>query len=328
MRLGAALFLFAMVIMTVSGAIVFVLHEISGTSIDFWLTLVVFWLFYLVYAVVRYAMGGRWVLANLERISYPNRDRRLSNALDSMMLASGFTREIRLLLVPSPDINSFSLSLPDGSYIIVSTQGLADKVAPGEREAVIAHEMAHIMAGDALIYTIMIRMCGRRAFKYMLTGATRRKLSTQRMAVLVVASFAAMAGFIVLLAGRWNDPEVGLDLPHLDLWVLAVLFFAIICAAFPFLMHRCFKLVLGKEREYHADLQAVYLVRDPGAVHSALIHAQEDVRDLLLLSPYLDPLLFHPVVDFSTYRPFQTQPTMGQRIRRLEVIFPLLETAI
>jgi Zn-dependent protease with chaperone function len=147
------------------------------------------------------------------------------------------------------------------------------------------------------------------------------------MAVVLVASFALVAGFLVFLGGNGSDHDVGLDLPNLDLWLLAALLFIAFTAAFPFIMHRCLKLVLGKEREYYADLRAAHLIRDPGAVHSALKHAQEDVSDLLLLSPYLDPLLFHPVVDYSSYRPFQTQPTMMQRMRRLEVIFPLLESA-
>lgn len=326
MRLGIAFPLFALVIMLMSGALIFALLRLLDTNISFWLFLVIFWLLYTLYAVMRYAIGGRWMFMNLERISRPNLDRRLSNALDSMVLASGFARKIRLMLIPSLDINSFSLSLPDSSFVIVCTQGLADKVPPCEREAVIAHEMAHIIAGDAIIYTIMIRMCGNRAFRHLFKGAARRSLSVQGMAVLLVASFAAVAGFLVFLSGKWNDPEVGLDLPLLDLWLLAVLLFIAFCALLPFIMHRCFKLVLGKEREYHADLRAVYLVRDPGAVHGALKHALGDVSDLLLLSSYLDPLLFHPVVDFSSYRPFHTQPTMMQRMRRLEVIFPLLET--
>jgi Zn-dependent protease with chaperone function len=179
-RLGAAFSLFAFLIMLVSGTIIFVLHKLLPTSIDFWLFLVVFWLLYLIFVLVRYTLGGRWMLMSMERLSSPQRNTRLVNAFESMLLASGFTKKIRLLVIRNPDINSFSLSLPDGSYIIVSTQGLADKVASREREAVIAHEISHIMAGDTLIYTIMIRMCGKSALKNMFKGQSARTFQLRK----------------------------------------------------------------------------------------------------------------------------------------------------
>lgn len=57
----------------------------------------------------------------------------------------------------------------------------------------------------------------------------------------------------------------------------------------------------------------------------ALNHASEDVLDLLLPSN-LDAILFHPVVDYTSYRPFQTQPTMAERQHRLEKRFPSLSS--
>jgi Zn-dependent protease with chaperone function len=327
LRLGLAFSLFAIFIMLLSGMIVFVLHKLLRTSVDFWLVLVFFWLFYMAFMLVRYALGGRWIFLSVGRFSSPNTDIKLSNALESSLLASGLTNKIRLLIIPNPDINSFSLSLPDGSYIIASTQGLADKVCASEREAVFAHEISHIMAGDTLIHTIMIRMCGKRALKKIFRGFTHRSFSADKLAAILVSFFAVVAVFLVFLGGNGSDPDVGLDLPHLDFWLLAALLFIVFAAAFPFVMFKFLELVLGKEREYYADMQAVYLTRDPGAVYGVLKHALEDVGDVLLLSPYLDPLLFHPVVDYTSYRAFQTQPTMMQRMQRLAATFPLIDTA-
>ena len=48
-----------------SGAIIFMPHEILDTSMDFWHL-------YAVHTLMRNAVGGRWVLVNLARISYPD----------------------------------------------------------------------------------------------------------------------------------------------------------------------------------------------------------------------------------------------------------------
>lgn len=84
------------------------------------------------------------------------------------------------------------------------------------------------------------------------------------------------------------------------------------------------RLFLDREREYYADLQAAYYLRDPEAMYYAVRHASEDVLDILLLPSNLDATLFHPVVDYTSYRPLQTQPTMAERLCRLQECFPEL----
>jgi len=51
MRLVAAFSFFTLLIMLMSGTIIFVLHDILDTSIDFWFFLVIFWIFYVAYAM-------------------------------------------------------------------------------------------------------------------------------------------------------------------------------------------------------------------------------------------------------------------------------------
>jgi len=91
-------------------------------------------------------------------------------------------------------------------------------------------------------------------------------------------------------------------------------------------MNKLLQRFLDKEREYYADMQAVYLTRDPDAVYQAIKNSAEDVRDVLLLPACLDALLFNPVVDYMNYRPFRSQPTMAERMQRLKEAFPQINS--
>ncbi|MDY6794197.1 MAG: hypothetical protein SWK76_02780 [Actinomycetota bacterium] len=51
-------------------------------------------------------------------------------------------------MLPNPDINSFSLSLPNGSFSLFTTEGIADKIDSSQREAIMAYEIAHMLSGD------------------------------------------------------------------------------------------------------------------------------------------------------------------------------------
>ena len=110
----------------------------------------------------------------------------------------------------------------------------------------------------------------------------------------------------------------------MDFWLAVVLLFLAFASIFPLSMHKLLQLALDKEREYYADMEAVYLTRDPEAVFKAMKSTVEDVCDVLLLPACFDALLFNPVINFTSYSPFRTQPTMIERMNRLTEAFPQL----
>lgn len=319
LRLAAILAAFSLAIMSLSAGGCYLVYRCVGLRYSFWMILVLFWLFYLLYAVLRYALSGLWVFHSISILPAWENDPRLEDALTAVRLGSGFPAKVKLFEIPNPDINSFSVAFPDGSHGIFATRGLAEKLPSREREAVMAHELAHVMAGDSLLYTIMIRLVG--------PGSMRRILSGWRAGTgrYSYAEIGPPPLFFVLFVILFTDALRKVNAPQttqaLPLAAVALLFLSL-ASLMPLLMHLLLRLFFDREREYAADMQAVFITRDPEAVYLALKDAAEDVRDLLLLPSRLDALLFHPVVDYASYRPFRTQPTMAQRMQRLSREFP------
>ncbi|MGQ9536486.1 MAG: M48 family metallopeptidase [Actinomycetota bacterium] len=317
-RLFSLFALFAFLVMALSGIGIYLLQRVFVPEVDFWMILCLFWLLYALQVLVRFALGGNWVLHKVSTLPPSMSDPRLQNALQAARLAAGLQNKVRLLEVPKQDINSFSLALPDGSHVVLLTTGVAVKLPAREREALAAHELAHIATGDTTVQSAMLRLVG--------PGGSPADASTRFPGLPrkgLPPAFLTLFILLVLVTAYRTGPVS----PPVHLYALALFaLFAALSASLPFLLHRIMRLLLSREREYYADLLAAYWLRDPEAVHLALKHASEDVLDLLLLPSNLDAILFHPVVDYTSYRPFQTQPTMAERQRRLEERFPSLSS--
>jgi len=322
MRLAGAAAVFILVVMGLSAAFIHPLSQVFELEVGFWLPWTMFWLLCLLYILLRYAAGGRWMLKGVKTLPPWKKERRLADALTAVSLACGIDDCVRLFVIPDEDINSFSLSLPDGTFALFATQGMAHKLTMREREAIMAHEIAHMQAGDTTVYTIMIRLAGTRSLKKMVGGLPGKRDSTGTLVASAIPflAAAAVAFYAIRLAGA---SAVSPSSPA-GFWLALGVAFAVLVAVLPGAVSALLRLMMDRNREYHADMQAVYLTRDPGAVYRAIRLAAEDVRDVILLPACYDALLFHPVVDFSSYRPYRTQPTMSQRMKQLEEAFPAL----
>jgi Zn-dependent protease with chaperone function len=322
LRLAAAVGTFAIAAAAVSGLAVYIIYLVIDLDFNPWVLISLFWLTMIVYALTRYALGGRWVSKIIRMLSPSQKIARLQSSLDSVRLAAGLTEKVRLLVIPSHDINAFSLSLPDGSFALFATSGLAEKLTSQQREAIMAHEIAHMQCGDIVLYTVMLRFTSWTAVKSKLRNSVSGGFVSLFWVVVLVFSFAAMCLFLVYATAHSLDREMYSGYFKFDLWLPVVVLFLALAVSLPYLLKTIMRLVLDGEREYHADMEAAYLTRDPACVYDALKSSAEDVIDLLVLPPSLDALLFHPIVDYASYRPFRTQPTMSERMRRLDDAFP------
>jgi Zn-dependent protease with chaperone function len=289
--------------------------------------LLLFWLLVAIYAILRYALGFERLFNNLRVLPSWKNDPRLEDALSSVKLASGMSEQIKLFVIPNSDINSFSLAIPDGSYALLATQGIADKLPAREREAIMAHEVAHMRMGDALIHTVMIRLAGRRALRRTVAGLGAQDTSPIKLAG--AATFIAMILWVLLISVAFSSTEDGVRPQYTAtfLWLGIVLLFATFASVLPLFIHKFLQFLMDKEREYCADLEAVYLTRDPEAVYRAVASASDDVLDMLLLPACFDALLFHPVVNYTSYAPFRTQPTMVERMHKLKELYPQVDNS-
>lgn len=320
LRLALALVATGVLMMIFSNASLYLFFRAARINTSFWIILTAFWLGFLIYTILRYALGGQWMLQRLVSLPPSETDNRLRNALDSAKLASGISKRIRVMEIPDSDINSFSFSLPDGSFMLFATKGIAEKLPECEREAIMAHEIAHMQMGDTLLHTLMIRLAGQRAARKIVTGG---RVNSIPFRVGIVTAFISACLFIGLyFAAGVQTYGPNFQYPSRYAWMAVAVVFLATVAILPLIWYKILQWSLDKQREYYADMQAVYLTRDPEAVYAAIKDAAEDVIDVLLLPAYFDALLFCPVVDYQNYRPFRSQPTMAARLERLREAFP------
>jgi Zn-dependent protease with chaperone function len=324
MRLAMAIVLITVAVLVLSGLVIFLLLKVLSIDLDFWLPWTIFWLLCLLYVLLRYAVGGRWILKGVATLPEWKVERHLKDALMSASLASDMLDRIRLYEIPHDDVNAFSLALPDVTFALFVTRGVSRQMTLSERVAVIAHEIAHMQSGDTTVHTIMIRLAGRRSLKKMVGGMPGSRFDPLKLSYMTVATAAIS---IIAFFGIINVAN-GYGYFGAEQTLFWTILFASLLAAFILILPATFssllKLMLDRDREYYADMQAVYLTRDPGAVHSAVRLAAEDVLNVILLPACFDALLFCPVVNFSYYQPFRTQPTMAQRMERLREAFPIV----
>jgi Zn-dependent protease with chaperone function len=328
LRLGVVAAVFTLLNMALSGAGIFFIYRPLGFSLDFWLALILFWAAFLLYAILRFYTGWRWIYGEVKSCPPETRDLGLRDALDAACLAAGLEGEVRLRVIPHADINSYSIALPDGSYVVFATRGVEEKLPPRSREAMMAHEMGHIQAGDALLHTVLLSLMGRSSLSARRMESGAWLINRERRGELQQRDLRLISVVTVVALGL---PAMASFRSQTSLWAVPVVVacvFLLMAMMLSALAHILIRLAMDREREYHADLLAAYRTRDPLAIYRAVEGAAYDVADVLLLPPYLDALLFHPVVDYTSYRPFQTQPTMQERLRRLRQEFPSLEVEL
>lgn len=141
-------------------------------------------------------------------------------------------------------INAFAVGLsPRDSYIAV-TEGALDELTRSEMQALVAHEMGHIVEGDTRLNTRLVGMVSGLEMLHRFGRSMIRSRDDKPLGV-----FAAF-GFILLVLG-W----IG--------WLTGRL----LCAA------------MSRQREYLADARSVQWTRDPQSLVGVLLKARRQVRE-------------------------------------------------
>nr|WP_254839854.1 M48 family metalloprotease [Natronomonas marina] len=233
-------------------------------------------------------------------------------------LQESVTRLAQLADIEPPDVavtdneapNAAAVRGPRGATVVVTT-GLLETLDEREREAVLAHEMAHLRNGDATLMTVA----------WLLPTVT---YYVAMVAYYLLYGVARMLG----VGGSADGDGEGAVKAILVLVVAAVLTLALSAMfwAASVLVHR----VLSRYREYAADRGAAALTGDPTALASALRTMDErmpevpdrDLRELdggaeaLYVAP-LEVRAFGDAELVSTDVFPETHPPTDERIERL-----------
>jgi len=101
--------------------------------------------------------GARFILKRLMARPPDLSDRyhkQFVNSVEGIRIASGVTRVIPRV-IPQSAINALALVSADGTPNIIATEGMLSELTRDELEAVVSHEMAHIIRGDAFYITLV-----------------------------------------------------------------------------------------------------------------------------------------------------------------------------
>lgn len=158
----------------------------------------------------------------------------LYNLLENLCIAQGMQMP-RLEIIETHGRNAFASGIDSKSYGITLTRGLLQSLTKDEVEAVLAHELSHIMHRDVrllIITTIFTGMLG----------------------------FALEASFNAMRFGFRGRNNKGAAIIVIVLVVLAIGYFLTTITRF----------MLSRSREYMADAGAVQMTKNPAALMRAL----------------------------------------------------------
>ncbi len=214
---------------------------------------------------------------------------RVYNLLENLAISRGLkTPELRI--IEDQALNAFATGLHEGQYSITVTRGLMQRLNDQELEAVLAHELTHIMNRDvrllviAVVFVGIFSFVGEIAFRGLWHSGGMRTRSSSRS------------------SSRDNGGQV-----------IAIVA-ALVMIALAYALAIVIRFSLSRRREFLADSGAVELTKNPDAMISALqkiagnanVQAPSEVREMFIENPHSD---------FAGI--FATHPPIEQRIEAL-----------
>jgi heat shock protein HtpX len=199
--------------------------------------------------MIRMATGAKPVT----RKQYP----KIYNMLENLCISRGITMP-EFQIIDSPALNAFASGINEKTFTITLTRGIIDALEDDELEAVIAHELSHIMNRDVRLLIVSIIFVG-------------------------IISFMAEMLFRTMIFGmhggnryrrqRSNNRNGGTGL-------IMVIGLAILVIGYLFAI--LIRFALSRRREYLADAGAVELTKNPDAMMRALmrISGQDMIKDM------------------------------------------------
>jgi len=209
----------------------------------------------------------------------------LYNILENLCIARGL-KTPNLYVIDTDEMNACASGIDQKSYAITVTQGLLDRLDNKEMEAVLGHELTHIINRDCRLLIITVVFVG------MISFLAQMVWRSMRFAVYSRDRRGGGAGLIMLIAG---------------VMLLIGYFFALVL-----------RFAISRKREYLADAGSVELTKDPEALISALRkiadapevpHVPPEVKQMFIENP-------PSAMDF--FGLFATHPPIEERIHVLE----------
>ena len=214
---------------------------------------------------------------------------KLYNLLENLCISRGL-KVPKLYIVDTDAMNAYASGIDEKSYAITVTSGLLNQLNADELEAVLAHELTHIMERDTRLLIVTIVFVGMISFLTQLLWRSMR-----------VASFTRVRG----------KGSAG---------VLVLMLIAAVAFAIGYMLALILRFAISRRREFQADAGSVDLTKNPDALISALLkiahnpdvpHVPSEVRQMFIENPPSG-------LDLGGL--FATHPPIAKRIEVLEAL--------
>ena len=171
------------------------------------------------------------------RQEYP----KIYNMLENLCISRGMPMP-SFEIIDSPALNAFATGLDKSSFKIVLTRGLVESLPDDELEAVIGHELTHIMTRDVRLLIVYVIFVG-------------------------IISFLAQIIYRMLIHGVRPSYNSRDDKRGNGALMMVI---ALVILAIGYVLAIAIRFALSRKREYLADAGSVELTKNPAAMMKAL----------------------------------------------------------
>jgi heat shock protein HtpX len=243
---------------------------------------------------MQYAFSDRLVLLSIgAREVSEQEEPQLHDMVARIAQLAGLPKP-RIAVVETAAPNALATGRNPQHALVVVTRGLIGRLEPAELEAVLAHELSHVLHRDVQV-------------------------------MLMATFFSTVASFIVQ-TGMWGGYGGGGHGRNRGGSFALVLLVAAVVWLISFVLIR----TLSRYREYAADQGSAQITGEPTALASALLKIADDTqripdRDLRQVEGASALLFFPAFSSGSLAELFSTHPSVEHRVARLEAMQAKLE---
>ena len=237
--------------------------------------------------LIRMATGAK----SVSRTDAPE----LYNLLENLCISRGMAMP-KLFIIDTPIMNAYASGLGQASFSVTVTRGILETLDKDELEAVLAHELTHIINRDVrlLVVTVlfggMLSFFAEMAWRSMRHGriSSGNSRSKGNGAILIVAALILSVGYLISVL---------------------------------------FRLALSRRREFLADAGSVALTKNPAALiralqkisgHAAMPQVPSGVQAMLIENPtsFMGLFATHPPIEsrIAVLRRLGGLPQAGESI--------------
>ena len=170
-------------------------------------------------------------------------NKRVYNLTENLCISRGLKMP-KIYIIEDDSLNAFASGLSDKTFAVSLSRGIINKLEDDELEAVIAHELTHIINRDVRLLIVSIIFVG------------------------IFAFITEMAFRSLRFAGRGRGKKEG--------GALAIVLIVVALGIIGMILSSFFRFALSRKREYLADAGAAEMTKNPLALASALKKISKD----------------------------------------------------